>query len=79
MATFHERITGTGEGVQVERTGTPKKEEQSKHFVGVPTGHRITEEEALELGRQLFDAIANERAHDDRQSDDRRGVEDENS
>lgn len=77
MATFHERITGTGEGVRVERTGTPKKEEHTKHFVGVPKGHRITEEEALELGRELFDAIARERAQDDRQTEDPRGVEDE--
>lgn len=36
----------------------------SKHFVG--SDHAPTEEEALEMGRALFDAIASERARNAR-------------
>lgn len=59
---FAERTTGTGEGVVIQRTGAPKQTEHTKHLVAVPKGHRITEEEAMEFGRALYDAIVAEQA-----------------
>lgn len=38
----------------------PKKERVAQHFVG--SDHAPTEEEALEMGRALFDSIAKEQA-----------------
>ena len=40
----------------------------AKHYVGGPQGRPSTEEEALEMGRALFDAINAERPAD--QNDD---------
>lgn len=33
-----------------------------KHYVALPKGRKPTREEALEFGRQLFDAITTEQA-----------------
>lgn len=58
MASYRDRITQKdGKGVTIRRTGEPK---HTKHFVGAD--HELTEEEALELGRKLFDSIATEQA-----------------
>lgn len=35
---------------------------EKKHFVTLPKGRKPTHEEALELGRELFDAITSEQA-----------------
>lgn len=63
MASYRDRITQKdGEGVTVTPGPAPAQPEHSKHFVGTRRGHEITEEEALEMGRALFDAIASEQA-----------------
>lgn len=63
MASYRDRITQkNGVGVEIKRTGKAAEPEHTKHFVGVEPGHEITEEEALEMGRALFDAITTEQA-----------------
>lgn len=60
---FTERTTTkSGAGVTITPPADPKT---LKHFVG--SDHAPTEEEALEMGRALFDAIAAERARNARQ------------
>ena len=39
----------------------PETSTHTKHFLAVPPGHRITEEEAMEMAGALFDAIAAQR------------------
>jgi hypothetical protein len=59
MASQRDRLTQKdGQGITVKRTGKPA--EHTRHFVGAD--HLITEAEALEMGRALFDAIASEQA-----------------
>lgn len=61
-AGYRARITQTsGEGITVT-PGPTDQPEHSKHFLAVPKGHRLTEDEALEMGRALYDAINTERA-----------------
>jgi hypothetical protein len=55
---FQERTTMAPEGVTITRPlrNTPKPPpDPTKHFVGAD--HKPTEEEALEMGRKLYDAI----------------------
>jgi hypothetical protein len=60
MASQRDRLTQKdGQGITVQRTGKPK-DEHTKHFVGAD--HKPTEEEALEMGRALYDAIVTEQA-----------------
>lgn len=40
-----------------------------KHYIALPRGRKPTRAEALELGRQLFDAITAEQAKDAREAE----------
>lgn len=61
MAKYRDRITQkNGQGITIKRSGTPAEPQHTKHFVGAD--HELTEDEALELGRKLFDSIATEQA-----------------
>lgn len=60
---FTERTT-MGPGVTITPPADPPT---LKHYVG--SDHAPTEEEALEMGRALFDAIASEQARNARQAD----------
>jgi hypothetical protein len=66
-ADFIKRTTAVAEGVTITPPdGTPPETKRDrKHYVGID--HAPTEEEALAMGRALFDAIASERTKDARQ------------
>lgn len=57
---YEDRTTmGPGQGLIItppSRTEKPKPS-TTKHFVAGPVGRLITEEEARELGRKLYDAL----------------------
>lgn len=42
---------------------------EKKHYVAFPKGRKPTREEALEIGRKLFDSIATQQAEDARKAD----------
>lgn len=57
-----DRTTTNGEGVKITPpTSDPEIKRDQKHYVGFPNGIP-SEEEALNMGRALFDAIAKEQA-----------------
>lgn len=64
---FRDRITGkSGVGLSFTQ-GPPEKTELTKHYVG--SDHAPTEEEALEMGRALYDSIVTEIAKKAREED----------
>jgi hypothetical protein len=57
---YRDRITQSNGGGITITPGPTDTPEHTRHFLAVPPGHEITEEESLEMGRALFDAIASE-------------------